>query len=316
MKTILNLSYSILLSAILFSCGKSTGKDGKELDGPAKGEITVAVDESFRPILEAEKMAFQETFPYTKINLVFKPEGEAVAMLLNDKARVAVITRELNEKEKTVYTDEKITYRSFKFAGDALALITNKVNRDSMITVKELEGIMKGEKKKWSEIGKGGSNEDIVLVFDGTSSSNLTFLVEKFGIDKKDKVSFFAAKSNEEVIEYVKSHKNAMGVIGTNWISDGDDPASLGFIREINVMSVAEKASTNPEEYYQPFGYNLALKRYPLIRQIKLILKEPYMGLGTGFINYMCLEQGQLIVLKGGLLPLTKPLQIRQVKTN
>ncbi len=316
MKTIFKLSYFIFLSVFIFSCGKSKGKDGKELDTPAQGEITVAVDESFRPIIEAEKMAFQETFPYTKINLEFRPEGEAVAMLLNDKARVAVISRELNETEKQVYVQDKITYRSFKFAGDALALITNKDNRDSMITVKELEGVMKGDIKKWSEIGKGGLNEKVVLVFDGTSSSNLTFLVEKFAIDKKEKVSFFAAKSNEEVIEYVKTHKNAMGVIGTNWISDGDDPASLGFIREINVMSVAEKASTNPEEYYQPFGYNLALKRYPLIRQVKLILKEPYMGLGTGFVNYMCLEQGQLIVLKGGLLPLTKPLQIRQVKTN
>ena len=293
---------------------KNTGKDGKELDGPAKGEITVAVDESFQPIMQAEKMAFEQTFPYTKINLVYKQEGEAVAMLLNDKARVAVITRELTDKEKTVYTDEKITYRSFKFAGDALALITNKDNRDSMITVNDLASIMKGEKKKWSQISKNGSSEDIVLVFDGASSSNLTFLVEKFGIDKKEKVSFFATKSNKEVIEYVKTHKNAMGVIGTNWISDGDDPASLGFIKDINVMSVSEKNSTNPEDYYQPFGYNLALKRYPLIRQIKLILKEPYMGLGTGFINYMCLEQGQLIVLKGGLLPLTKPLQIRQVK--
>lgn len=314
MKTILKLSCLILMTATLFSCGKSKGKDGNELDTPAKGEITVAVDESFRPILEAEKMAFEQTFHYTKINLVFKPEGEAVAMLLNDKARVAVITRELNETEKKVYTEDKITYRSFKFAGDALALITNKANKDTLITVKNLESIMKGEAKKWSQISNNGSNEDIVLVFDGTSSSNLTFLVEKFGIDKKEKVSFFATKSNEEVIEYVKTHKNAMGVIGTNWISDGDDPASLGFIRDIKVMSVAEKSSTNPDDYFQPFGYNLALKRYPLIRQIKLILKEPYMGLGTGFINYMCLEQGQLIVLKGGLLPLTKPLQIRQVK--
>ncbi|MDR6564855.1 MULTISPECIES: substrate-binding domain-containing protein [unclassified Arcicella] len=314
MKTILNLSYSILLTATLFSCGKNTGKDGKELDGPAKGEITVAVDESFQPIMEAEKMAFEQTYPYTKINLVYKQEGEAVAMLLNDKARVAVITRELNDAEKKIYTDDKVTYRSFKFAGDALALITNKANRDTMITVNDIAGIMKGEKKKWSEISKSGSGEDIVLVFDGSNSSNLTFLVDKFGIDKKEKVSFFATKSNKEVIEYVKTHKNAMGVIGTNWISDGDDPASLGFIKEINVMSVSEKSSTNPEDYYQPFGYNLALKRYPLIRQIRLILKEPYMGLGTGFINYICLEQGQLIVLKGGLLPLTKPLQIRQVK--
>jgi phosphate transport system substrate-binding protein len=67
-------------------------------------------------------------------------------------------------------------------------------------------------------------------------------------------------KSNKEVIAYVKSHKNAIGVIGTNWISDGDDPASLGFIKDINVMSVTDKPNPTKEDYYQPFGYNLALK--------------------------------------------------------
>jgi phosphate transport system substrate-binding protein len=313
MKIFLQLVCFTVMLGLTISC-KSTGKDGKELDTPAKGEITVAVDESFRPILEAEKMAFEKTFSYTKINLVYKPEGEAVAMMLNDKARLAVITRELTNKEKEVFTQDKITYRSFKFAGDAIALITNKTNRDTLITVKEFESVMKGEKKKWSQIGKNGSAEDIVLVFDGANSSNLTFLIDKFGIDKKEKVSFFATKSNQEVIEYVKTHKNAMGVIGTSWISDGDDPASLGFIKDIGVISLTEKSNPTIDDYYQPFGYNLALKRYPLIRQIKLILKEPYMGLGTGFINYMCLEQGQLIVLKSGLLPLTRPLQIRQVK--
>ena len=107
---------------------------------------------------------------------------------------------------------------------------------------------------------------------------------------------------------------HAIGVIGTNWISDGDDPAALGFIKDINVMSVTDKPNPTKEDYYQPFGYNLALKKYPLTRVIKCILKESHMGLGTGFINYMCMDQGQLIVLKGGLLPLTRPIQIRTVK--
>lgn len=300
--------------SLLVSCGGGKDKNGNELDTPAKGTITVAVDESFRQIIEAERSAFEKTFPYTKINLVFKPEGEAVAMMLNDKARMVVVARELDEKEKEVFKQDDIRYKSFKFAGDGIALITNKVNKDTMITTKDLEAVMKGQKKKWSEVGKGGSGQEIVLVFDGTSSSNLSFLLDTFKIDRKQKVTFFAAKSNKEVIEYVKAHSNAMGVIGVNWISDGDDPTSLSFIRSVNVLSVANKVNPTIEDYYQPFGYNLALKKYPLTRKIRLILKEAHMGLGTGFINYMTLEQGQLIVYKNGLIPLTQPLQIRQVK--
>ena len=297
----------LLMCSIMTSCGGGKDKNGKDLDTPAKGEITIAVDESFQQIIEAEKGSFEKTFPYTKINLVYKPEGEAVALLLNDKVRMAVVARELDEKEKVIFKQGDYRYKSYKFAGDGIALITHKSNHDTLITTNELEGIMKGTNKKWS-------GRDIVLVFDGTSSSNLSFLVDTFKIDKKQKVSFFAAKSNKDVIEYVKTHKNAMGVIGVNWISDGDDPTSLSFIRSINVLWVANKPNPTIDDYYQPFGYNLALKKYPLTRRIKLILKEAYYGLGTGFINYMTLEQGQLIVLKNGLIPLTQPLQIRPVK--
>lgn len=310
MKNIKNLILIIAGTVLLASCGGGKDKDGKVLDTPANGEITVAVDQSFQQIIEAEKTAFEKTFPYTKINLVYKPEGEAVAMMLNGKARMAVIARELDANEKAIFKRDDFRYKSYKFAGDGIALITNKANRDTLITTKDLEAIMRGTKKKMSSSGK-----DIVLVFDGTSSSNLTFLIDTFKIDRKIKASFFAAKSNEEVIEYVKTHPNAMGVIGSNWISDGDDPTSLTFIRSINVLSVANKPNPTKDDYYQPFGYNLALKKYPLTRQIKLILKEAHMGLGTGFVNYMTLEQGQLIVYKNGLIPLTQPLQIRQVKT-
>jgi phosphate transport system substrate-binding protein len=309
MKNIKNIMLTVLGMSVLASCGGGKDKDGKDLDTPAQGTITVAVDESFKQIIEAEKSAFEKTFPYTKINLVYKNEGEAVAMLLNDKARLAVVSRELDEKEKAVFKQDDIRYKSFKFAGDGIALITNKANKDTVITTQELEAIMKGTKK-----GYGKSGRETVLVFDGTSSSNLTFLIDTFKIDRKQKVSFFAAKSNKEVIEYVKTHANAMGVIGVNWISDGDDPTSLTFIRSINVLSVANKPNPTKDDYYQPFGYNLALKKYPLTRKIRFILKEAHMGLGTGFINYCTLEQGQLIVYKNGLIPLTQPLQIRQVE--
>ena len=300
----------ITVTVLLASCGRGNDKDGKELDSPAKGEITVAVDESFQQIIEAEKMAFEKTFPYTKINLVYKNEGEAVAMMLNEKARMAIVARELDGKEKEAFKRDDFRYKSYKFAGDGIALITNKSNKDTLITTQDLEALMKGTRKRY-----GNSGKDIVLVFDGTSSSNLTFLIDTFNIDRKMKVSFFAAKSNKEVIDYVKTHTNAMGVIGSNWISDGDDPTSLTFIRSINVLSVANKQNPTKEDYYQPFGYNLALKKYPLTRQIKLILREAHMGLGTGFVNYMTLEQGQLIVYKNGLIPLTQPLQIRQVES-
>jgi phosphate transport system substrate-binding protein len=157
---------------------------------------------------------------------------------------------------------------------------------------------------------------EVVLVVDKANSSNIKFLIDRLGIAASKSLRVFAAGSNPKVIEYVKLHPNAIGIIGSNWISDGDNPTSLGFIRSVHVMSVAEKDGLDKSKYIQPFGYNLALKTYPLRREIKIILKESHLGLGTGFVNYVCGEMGQLIVLKAGLIPLTRPITIRTYQIN
>ncbi len=313
----INFLIILLCSAsfLLVSCDDKKDEKKSNADDPTKGEITIAVDESFAPILEAEVYAFMQSYKGTKVNIVSKPEAEAIGMMLNGKARFATVARELTNDEKEIFKQEDIQYRSFKFAADGLALIINKENRDTLIKMSDLKDLMTGKKSKWNEIG-GKTSGKVTLVFDNPNSSNLRFLMDRFNLDRKTKVPFFALKNNKEVIEYVKTHKDALGVIGVNWISDGEDTSALNFIRSIRVMAVAEVENPSKDDYYEPFGYNIALKKYPLRREIKIILKEAHWGLGTGLINYMTGDNGQLIVLKSGLIPMTRQIQIRQVKTN
>ncbi len=289
----------LTLSAFLFfSCSTNDKKQFE--DTPIKGEIALDVDDSFKLLVEAEKTAFQNQNHFAKINLTNKPENEAIADLLNDKVRGVVVTRELTDKEKEVFTREKISYRSYRFAADGIALIANKSNSDTLWTLADLSNTLTGTNGK-----------NVELVVDKNNSSNLKFLVDLLKIDASKGLKVREGGDNKKVIEYVKAHPNSVGIIGSNWISDGDNPTSLGFIRALNVISVAEKSSASKNEYYQPFGYNIALKKYPLRREAKIIIKEAHLGLGTGFVNYVCGDMGQLIVLKAGLIPLTRPVTIR-----
>lgn len=310
-----NLCRVFFLSCILFSCSLFNKKDEIK-DGPAQGEISIAVDESFEPLLKSEKTAFENNYHFAHINLKFTPENEAVADLLNEKVRSIVVSRELTPLEKKIFTREKITYRSFPFAADGIALLTNKQNTDTLISLPLLKDLLIGQTSDWKKMGAKSIAGEILVVVDKANSSNIKFLIDKLSIPATQKLAVFEAGSNPAVIEYVKNHSNALGIIGSNWICDGDNPTSLGFIKSIYVMSVAEKEGATKEKYLQPFGYNLALKTYPLRREIKLILKESHLGLGTGFVNYVCGEMGQLIVLKAGLIPLTRPITIRTYQIN
>lgn len=298
MKNTRNISL-VLLGLCFFQC--STDKKKGPTDSATVGEITLGVDESFEPLMKAEKTAFQEQYKYAKINYKFSPENEVIADMLNDKIRGVVVTRDLTTKEKEIFTREAITYRSFNIAADGIALLANKSSGDTLITLAELKEMMVGTSAKYT------------LVVDKANSSNLKFLIDKLQISSEQKLHVVAAGSNPEVINQVKNDPNAIGIVGSNWISDGDNPTSLGFIRSVHVMSVSEGKGM---PYTQPFGYNLALKKYPLRREIKYIIKEAHQGLGTGFLNYVSGDLGQLIVLKAGLIPLTRPITIRTYQIN
>ncbi|WP_164847840.1 PstS family phosphate ABC transporter substrate-binding protein [Sandaracinomonas limnophila] len=288
---------------LILSCSKSEKKQFD--DTPIKGEISLGVDDSFSNLMNAEKTAFENNAHYAKIKLNIQPENQAVADLLNDKVRGIIITRDLTEKEKETFVRENISYRSFRFAADGIACITHKSNTDTAWAVEDLKNQLLGTGSK-----------QIELVVDKNNSSNVKFLVDYFKIPGNATLRVREVGDNPKVISYVKSHSNAVGLIGSNWISDGDNPTSLGFIRSVNVISFAKEKGLSKNEYYQPFGYNIALKKYPFRREAKIVLKEAHLGLGTGFVNYVCGDMGQLIVLKAGLIPLTRPVTIRTFEIN
>ncbi|MFT4033328.1 MAG: substrate-binding domain-containing protein [Siphonobacter sp.] len=303
---------ALLTSAVLLSsCGNKASQTEETV---SRGEITVSADESLQPVLEAEKEAFEAKTKYAKIHTVYTSELNAVQLMLQDSARVAVTTRNLKADERKIFDEKNIRYRAYQMATDAVALITNGNTSDTLISITELKDVMLGKITKWNELSHGKSSQKITLVFDRDNSSNLQFLLDTLQIPDKKKTPIFAVNSNKEVIAYIQKNPGAIGFIGVNWISDIDDPEHPKFTKGIKVMGVSPRASTVIEDYLQPFQYAIALKKYPLSRNVYLITKEAKRGLGTGFINYALGDQGQRIILKSGLLPSGQILRLVQVK--
>ncbi len=310
MNTLLKMANLLAIAVGLVACG---GKETAQ-DTASTGEVFIAADESLRPLMEAEEMAFEATNKYAKINSRYVPQLKAIELLLNDSVRVAVVTREMNARERKILAEQKFQYRSVKVAIDAVALITNQANPDSLIRTDELRDILLGKRTQWNQVGLNGGNGKITMVFDNNSSSNLSYLLDTLGVPSASEAPVFAVKSNEEVLDFVKKNPSALGVIGINWISDADDPKTPRFMKGIRVMAVTRNPSAKPdrdaEAYYQPFQYNLALNRYPLSRNILMISKDARQGLATSYINYVTSDRGQRIVLKAGLLPATQIIRL------
>ncbi len=272
----------IIMSMSFWQCSSS-----EKQDLPNEGEILIAADESLQPIVDAEIMAYNAHYPKAKLNVVYVPEQKAMAMMMNDSANIAIVTREATPNEKDIYTTNNIPYLPAKMALDGVALITNLKSDIKQLTVSELKAMFEGV-----------SSQNIKLVFDNSSSSNLNYMIQRLGIKDVKKANIFAANGNKDVIEYVKKNANAIGIIGGNWISDIDDSKSQNFINSVQIVGI----SNDGKAYYTPTTASLKARKYPFERKVILHTKKGY-GLTSAFIRFCCAYIGQLVVEKSGLLP-------------
>lgn len=288
------------LVAALMGCGSGEA----QLDNPSRGSIVIAADESFQPLVMQLTEAYMGIYPGTKFTVVYKPEQEAINMMLRDSARLVFATRTLLPNERAILDQKKIKGATQKIATDGVALIINKANLDSLITMNELQSIFDGKFRTWNQLKGGNQTMPITLVFDNDNSSNLAFILSTFKIKDVSKLRIFTTRSNREVIEYVRKNPSALGFIGVNWISDSDEPLSLELSRDLRVMGVSAKENpTKRDDYFQPFQEDLGMQRYPLRRPVYILSRETHPGLGGGLINYIVRDAGSLIVKKLGLWP-------------
>jgi phosphate transport system substrate-binding protein len=303
MKTILGL---VVVVALLTGCS-GRDKRGKALDTPTSGSISIAVDESLKPLVEAEIHAFEGIYHNAHINVTYTSEGEAIDALLKDSVRMAIVTRKLVEGEEKKLLDQVITPTQLGLAKDAVALIINPQNRDSLVQLADLKKILGGEMEAVNAARKKGSTFSEV-VFDQPNSGIIRYLRESLmPFDSLPKYCF-ALKSNAAVVEYVSQKPQALGLIDVSWISDRDDSTTNSFLHSIRVMGISQDSG-----HFQPYQAYIAQGKYPLVRNVVMISREARSGLATGFITFCASDKGQRIVLKSGLVPSTMPLRIVEI---
>ena len=304
---------ALLVAGILLfaSCGNKGTKLPDET--PTRGNIKITVDESFQPLLDTEVFTFTSLYTSAKVTPQYKPEFDVINDYLNDSVKVIVTSKKLTDYQVQHLRESQIVARTTTFAYDALALVTNRANSDTLINYNTIKDIFLGKINNWNEVDPKSRLGDIQVIFDNTKSGNIRYFKELFEIKDTLPENFFAVNSNPEVIDFVSRNKNALGIVSVNWISDKDDSQSMSFLKKVNVLAISQPY-LNDGSYYRPYQGSIYDKSYPFVREIYLISRETFSGLGSGFINWACAEQGQRIVLKSGLVPATMPIRLVQIK--
>ncbi|MBS1916619.1 MAG: substrate-binding domain-containing protein [Bacteroidetes bacterium] len=290
-----------LLFMLMFSCG-SNNQNNTPQETPTSGTINISVDESFKPVMDSQIKVFESSFPNAKINVHYKSEAACFRDLTyKDSTRLIIVTRGLTEQERHFYEDSFHFIPNYgKLAYDAIAVIVNNKSKDTILSMAQVRLFLASSDSKMPQI-----------VMDGVSAtSTVRYVMDSVLRGQPLGKNVVAAKSSEDVINYVADHPKAIGFIGVSWIGNEDDPDQLSFQQKVKIAAV-QCVSCLGETYVEPYQANIALKRYPMVRDVYYILKEDFHGIGNNFVNFLQYERGQLIFKRAYLWPARMSFEIR-----
>jgi phosphate transport system substrate-binding protein len=300
------MKHSFLILAVLLFFAACKGKGGEAIDDrdtPNKGTIRLSVDESFKPVIEEQIKMYHSTFPDTKIIVSYKPEVECLKDLQNDSTRMILIARGLSKQESSIF-ESGLGYRPqfAVLAYDAVAVIVNHASADSVFTMKDLKDILSGKSKR-------------IAVMDGkNATSTVRFLKDSILRGAAFGANVVASKNSEDVVDIVSKNENVVGFVGLSWVGDSYDPIQQQNLKKIRLALVECVRCVEKGLFAKPSQATISYAQYPLPRPMFYILKENSAGLGTGFMNFMSLERGQLIFKRALLVPAKMNFKVRSGK--
>jgi phosphate transport system substrate-binding protein len=308
-----NMSFFFILLLAIAAVGCHQGKSFVTSETTTSGDIKIGVDDAYQLLADTEIATFQSLYKYSKINPIYATEDSILKLFMADSIRLMITSRQLTQNEEAYLKEHLIIPRTTQVAWDALAFIVNKSNPDSGFKYNQIKDIFLGKVDSWKGLNSKSRLGKLKVVFDNQGSSNVRFVMKKFGINGSLPEYCYSANTNNQVIDFVETHPEAIGIISVNWISDSDDSITHAFLKRVKVLGISAEFDPEGDDFIKPHPAYIADKTYPFIREVYTICRETFVGLGRGFIQFVANDQGQRIVLKMGMVPATMPIRLIQV---
>lgn len=280
---------------VLFACVVSCSGSGKKTDDrdtPVKGTIHISVDESFKPVIEEQLLVHHSSFPNTTIHVSYKSEAACFRDLQSDSTRMIIVAKGLTDEEASIF-ESNLSYKPQYgiLAYDAVTVVVNRQSKDSVFTIAQLRDILSGKNQ-------------VTAVMDGkNATSTVRYLQDSVLRGAALGKNVLAAEGSEKVIETVSNNPEVIGFVGLSWVADSYDPKQAAQLKKVRTALVECVKCEEKDLFAKPSQASLAYGEYPLARPLYYVLKENAAGLGTGFMNFMSLERGQLIFRRSFLVP-------------
>jgi phosphate transport system substrate-binding protein len=289
------------------------------------GEMTLTSDENIEPLIKQEVSEFERLNTESKIQVLIEPTKNAFADLINGQSKIIVVTRDFTTEELEILKKYKIEVQKFKFGIEGIAFVVNPKNPLLRITSEELIKILNGQIAKWSQLKTQDQteNKQITSYFTGTKDKIQLYIQRKnsYTYDYvKDSIlnglnyinTAVICSTSAQIMNNVRKEENSIGILSSAWLSTGNQDVIDSTVKALRISKIWSNGRQDDyAQFHQGLIYN---KQYPYRRDLYAITTQLDIGLQTGFITFLLNKDGQKVVLKNGIVPVTQPVTTIQIK--
>ena len=253
----------------------------------ATEQVRVAGSTTVLPIVAEAAKHFRQLHPGLSLTVSGGGSGVGVASIDQGLVEIGMASRDLTTAEK-----QRLQGKVWQvaIARDAVAVAVSKAVYEAGVTqlsLAQIAAIYRGEIKNWQQLG-GPDRRILVIDKEASRGTRHVFarVVLGSGRARAPGASIITGSNNEEQAAIANSDK-AIGMLSHAWLNDAVRAVAVG---------EANKAVL-------PTFENVANGRYPIQRQLKLLVSETNSEIGNAFIDFMLSSKGQQLVQQVGYLP-------------
>jgi phosphate transport system substrate-binding protein len=251
-----------LAATLLTACGSA------EVTPAAPVTLRIAGSTSLKPTLNELASAYQAGHPQTVVEVLGGGTAIGIQELRDKEIDLAAVSW---KEEGTKLPDD---LQVIPIARDALAIIVNPQNTITNVTSLQLRALYRGETLAWGAVG-GSGGEPVVISREDGSGSRAAF--EALAMDgERVTLNALVMPTSQAVVDYVASHRNAVGYVSTGVLTD-------------TVRAV-------PLEDIPPTTATVRAGEYRLGRVLYLYAPQPATPEIQAFLDFVLSPAGQAIV--------------------
>lgn len=263
------LSLAGLTAVLLAACGNPQGA------APTAINLRVTGSTSLGPVLEELAQAYQARHPNVLVDVRGGGSAAGLEALRNGRADLAAVSWRP--------ADERLpdSIQAVPIARDGIAIVVHPKNTVPGLTLLQLRALYRGETLDWSALA-GAGGETVIISREDDSGTRAAFETLAMAGERVT-LNALVMPTSQAVVDYVASHRGAVGYISTGALTDG--------VRAVPVEDVAPTESA-----VRSGTYNLG-------RVLYLYTPKPAPPATRAFLDFVLSPAGRVIVARH-LVPL------------